>query len=287
MTRNYGQSGDHQPLLWLRDYPVYATHLIVGIFVISMLGTTGMMFFGSGRLLDALPFRSGRVLDGEVWRLLTYGLVNPPSLWFAVKMVMIIWFGRELERFFGRRVLLHLYGGLYLFLPVVFTGIGFLRPMSLAGEPGSFALFIAFATLYPNVVMLFNLLAKWVAGALVAIYALIAISQRDTSSILLLMATVGFAYGFVRYQQGHIRLPGIRLPRIRLARRGPDLRVLPTPPQTQGPRKTPVRKENLMTEIDAILDKIAQSGYASLTSKEKDLLDAAREKLRQRNPGRH
>ncbi len=49
-----------------------------------------------------------------------------------------------------------------------------------AGETGAFALFIAFATLYPNVALFFNLLAKWIAWILVGNYTLAAMAYTTT-----------------------------------------------------------------------------------------------------------
>ena len=44
---------------------------------------------------------------GQVWRLMTYAFIHPPLgsalLWFAIEMYMLFVFGREVERFIGRR----------------------------------------------------------------------------------------------------------------------------------------------------------------------------------------
>lgn len=270
-------SDDHQPMTWLNGYAIYAAHFLMLVFVASMLVTTILMAFKVAFIWSWLPFTSDAVLRGEVWRVLTYGLVNPPSLWFVVDMFMLVWFGRELEKFFGRRIFLRFYLGLYLLTPLLFTVLGVWRPMSLMGETGAFALFIAFATLYPNAVMLFNLLAKWVALILVGIYTLVAISNRDLVSLLSLWATCGFAYAFVRYEQGAIRLPA--LPRLgNPFRRKPHLRVLPDLPPTP-PRGGRATADATMAEVDALLDKIARSGYASLTEAEKAKLEKGRATL--------
>lgn len=274
----YGSSDDHQPVTWLRGQPIYAVHILVGVFVGSMLATTALGFFNAGRWLDALIFLSDRVLRGEVWRGLTYGLVNPPSLWFVINMLMIVWFGRELERFFGRRVFLRFYAGLYLLLPVLFTAIGFARPTHLAGEPGGFALFVAFATLHPNVSMIFNLLAKWVAAILVGIYTLMALSSHDWMQLVSLWATCGYAYALVRYEQGHFRVPSLRMPEPAKAPSRP-----PREPRFDPPVRPRVSSPGSMVEIDAVLDKIARSGIASLTPQERAKLDAAREDLRKKS----
>src|SRR4051812_15202568 len=107
--KDYDESGnDQQPVMWLQGYPVYAAHFIVLVFVVSMLATTIAMAANFAGVLSWATFQSSDVLKGQVWRVLTYGLVNPPSLNFAIDMVMIVWFGRELEKFFGRRIFLSL-----------------------------------------------------------------------------------------------------------------------------------------------------------------------------------
>lgn len=271
----YGSSPQHEPVTYVRGHPIYAAHFVVLVFVASMVATTALMFAHADAIGAWAIFESGLVLRGEVWRLFTYGLWNPPSIGFAIDMLMIIWFGREIEKFFGRAKFLVLYVCVYLLTPVLFTALGRWMPMTLAGETGAFAIFIAFATLYPNVDILFGLLAKWIAWVLVGIYTLMALAGRNWEMLISLWATTAFAYGFIRYEQGQIELPRIRLPR-----RKPKLRVVPDLPAK------PARQVSASTaEVDALLDKIAQSGFASLTPKERAKLEEAREKLRRRSNG--
>ena len=281
MLNEYETSDEHRPLMWLRGYPVYAAHFLVLVFVTSMLVTTLLNLFGVGQLLNGLIFTSGQVLRGEVWRVVTYGLRNEPSLLFVIDMAMMVWFGREVERHFGRRTFLIFYAVLYLLTPLLFTVVGLWTPMALSGESGAFAIFVAFATLYPNAPVFFNLLAKWVALVLVGIYTLIALNNRDLVSLISLWATTGFAFAFVRYQQGLISLP-----KLNLFRRGPKLRVLPDLKVDKTPAAK-TKQASSMAEVDALLDKIAQSGISSLTAKERAKLDAARADLLKRESGRH
>lgn len=265
----YDTSDDHQPLLWLRGHPFYAAHVIVLIFVASLFATTALLSFDARGLLSWLPFGSEPVLRGEVWRVFTYGFYNPPSLWFVVDMFMLAWFGRELERFFGRRIFLALYVSLYLLSPLLFTVLGTWQPMYLAGESGAFALFIAFATLYPDAVMIFNILAKWFAIVLVGIYTLLHLSERNLMGLISLWATVGWAHAFVRYQQGRFALPSFS--RWWRARR----RTTADSAAAFRAERPSSSKAKAMAEIDALLDKIAQSGIHSLTPQERAKLDRA------------
>jgi membrane associated rhomboid family serine protease len=276
MFNSYDSSEDNQPVTWVRGYPVFAAHLIVIGFVASMLVTTLMMAFGGGTLLSWLPFNSGLVLRGEIWRVLTYGLVNPPSLDFVIDMAMIGWFGREVERVYGRRSFLSLYGCLYLISPLIFTVAGRWLPASMSGESGALALFVAFAVIYPDVPMFFSLMAKWVAAILVGIYTLMALSGHAWVSLITLWATVGFAFAFVRWKQGKLTLPTVRL-----WEKKPKLRVLPDlKPVAAAPLNA--RKIEPMEEVDALLDKIAKSGIRSLSAKERARLETARAELLKR-----
>ncbi len=274
---------------------MYAAHFLVVVFVGSMLATTLLLFARAGGVLDWFTFSSTAVWRGEVWRLLTYGLVNPPSISFAVDMLMIVWFGREVERYLGRRVFFQLYAGIYLVKPLLLTAVGPLVATRFGGEVGSFALFVAFATLFPNAPLLFNILAKWAALALVALSALMALAARDWVGLLELVATCGFAHGFVRFQQGYFRLP---LPRIRIRPRQPaatPVRSAPTP--ASASRSTPSRPPSAapatprpspaaMAEVDSLLDKIAQHGIHSLTPDERARLEAARAEMLKRGGNR-
>lgn len=285
MMSTYETSDEHRPVMWLRGYPVYAAHFIVMVFVVSMLVTAMLNLFNVGGLLGGLIFSSTKVLQGEVWRVVTYGFVNEPSLWFLLSMVMMVWFGRDVERYFGRQTFLVFYGCLYLLTPLLLTPLGLRWPSMLVGQTGAFGMFIAFATINPSVPMFcpLNIAAKWVAAIFVSIYTLMALNSRDPVALLSLWATTGFAYGFVRYQQGHIAMP-----KITLFSRGPKLRVLPDLPAEK--KKTLAKSDEAhassMAEVDALLDKIAQSGMGSLSAKERAKLDAARAELLKRESGR-
>jgi len=277
----YGSSEDHQPVVWLRGHPVYAAHLIVLVFVASMLATTALMALKAVLApWDWLPFVSANVLRGEVWRIATYGLVNPPSLWFVIDMAMLVWFGREVERCFGSRKFVLLYCCLYLLPPLLLTLVGPWFPTRLSGETGAFAVFVAFAVLYPDVAVFFGVLAKWAAAILFGIYSLMALASRDWPDGIALWSTAGFAFAFVRYEQGRLALP-----RLRLFGRGPKLRVLPGFQDGQPQGAKPAKGKST-AEIDALLDKIALSGVSSLTAKERARLDSARNELLNRGPRR-
>jgi hypothetical protein len=271
----YSSADDNLPVAWIRGYPLYVAHVVVIGFVASMLATAVSMALGATAWFSWITLESPLVLRGEAWRIATYGLVNPPSLWFAFDMVMIMMFGREIERFFGRRKFLALCGCLYLIPPILYTAVGLWFPTHLQGETGAFALFIAFATLYPDAVMLFGILAKWAAVMLVGLFSVMALAYRDWLGGASLLASSAFAFAAVRHERGAFELP-------RMPWRRPRLRVI------QGGRTDdpPPREAGIMEEVDALLDKIAKSGISSLTKDERERLDSARKRLAERDRGR-
>jgi hypothetical protein len=197
-------------------------------------------------------------------------------------MVLLVWFGRELEKTLGRRSFFSLYGGIYLLPPLVLTVMGILRPVSFSAQPGTLAVFVGFATLYPGAMLLFGILAQWAAIVFVALYSLIHLADRNWVALVLLWSTCGFAHLFVRYQQGVFTLP--RMPRWKSK---PKLRVLPDlPPKKQAVASKAAANISTMAEVDALLDKIATSGIASLTARERAKLEAAREGLMKRGADR-
>jgi hypothetical protein len=269
-------SDESGPVTWVGAHPIYAVHYLAAGLAASMVVTAILSAFSLEPALAWLSYSSAEVLHGQLWRIATYGLVNPPSLWFVLELLMIVWFGREVEKFFGRRKFFALYAGLYVLPPLVLTLFGLWRATALAGESTGFALFIAFAALHPNAQILFGLLAKWVAWALLGVYALQTLGAHDWVGLISLLATAGFAYGFVLVQMGRLQLapfslplPPSNLPRSR-----------ETEPRTHARRKDP--EVDAAQETDALLDKIARSGLESLTPKERAKLDAARERLRKK-----
>ena len=113
-------SDDYRPVAWMGRYPVDVTTMLVGVHVAAAIlaailvaiSECWQLIFCYGS--NSTVRRSGPA--GQVWRLFTYAFVHPPSalLWFAIEMYLLFVFGREVERFLGRRA----YIALYVFLLV-------------------------------------------------------------------------------------------------------------------------------------------------------------------------
>jgi membrane associated rhomboid family serine protease len=267
-------SDDYQPVTWVGRHPVHVTTLLVAVHVFTAIVAC---FLGGAGILGHLAFDSALVLQrGEFWQLATYAFVHSPSalLWFAVEMYMLFIFGREVERFVGRRAFVVLYLSLLLAPAVLLLLWGLSARTGIAGSPAlHFGVFIAFATIYPNVELLLRIQAKWVALALAGISTLQLLAYRDWSAMAVLWVSIAVAFFF-------IRLRGI----------GPELvwwdnlksRWQPKPKFHVVPRAAPrrvVEPENVHESIDPVLEKISRQGINSLTASERKALDRARARL--------
>jgi membrane associated rhomboid family serine protease len=276
----FDPSNDQQPVTWWRGYPIHSAMLLVIVHVATMLATTIALASGATGAVSLLTFNSTAVLNGAIWQPLTYALVHPPSLWFAVEMYLMWAFGREVERFFGLRSFFQLYFSLYLLTPIVLTLVGLFFPNAYFGS-GSlhFAIFIAFAALYPGAPMIFNITAFWAAVILVAINTLQALAAQDVASLVSLWASIGLTVGWVKWARGELTVPSLDL-----LKRKPKLRVMPDPERRET-RRAPVVEDSTVDDIDPLLDKIARSGMSSLTPAERALLEKARAALLRKDPG--
>jgi membrane associated rhomboid family serine protease len=267
-------SDDYQPVTWVGRHPVHVTTLLVAVHVFAAIVAC---FLGGAGILGHLAFDSALLWQrGEFWQLATYAFVHSPSalLWFAVEMYMLFVFGREVERFIGRRAFIVLYLFLLLAPTVLLSLWGLSERVGIAGSPAlHFGIFIAFTTIYPNVELLLRIQAKWVALALAAISTLQLLSYRDWSAMAVLWVSIAAAFFF-----------------IQLRGAGPELvwwsnlksRWQPKPKFQVVQRSTPrrvVEPENVHDSIDPLLDKISKQGINSLTASERRALDRARTRL--------
>jgi membrane associated rhomboid family serine protease len=278
-----GRDTDHEPLTVWNGHPIYAATLLVVIHVGMLLFWMVASALHLGGLMDLLSLHSVAVLrHGWVWQPLTYALVHPPApalavLWFAVEMYMLWIFGRELERFFGRRLFLQFYAGMWLLIPTLHLLLGLLEPQIIYGSQTiHFAVFLAFATLYPNALFMFGIPAKWFAVILVAAQAISYIASTAYGELLVFGVIVASAYYFVLYQRGEVTFPKMRWPR-----RQPRFHVVPrnTPPVQKVKL---VQQSASMDDVDALLDKIARTGLNSLSAAERARLERASADLKKR-----
>jgi membrane associated rhomboid family serine protease len=178
----FERSDDYQPLMWVRGHPVHATLMLVVLHSLALIVCCVLPAFGvlppinSQQYLDLLGFSTEAAWHhGALWQFFTYGFCHYPSPWFLLDMFFLYMWGREVERYFGRKTFLLLYAGLWAAGPILLSAYS---AVSKTNEHVAdslfvdFGVFIAFVTIYPNVQFFFGLLAKWIAVAMLGIWTL-------------------------------------------------------------------------------------------------------------------
>ncbi len=279
------QSEDYRPLFWVNGHPFYANTILViahvTAFVISALCIS---YYGLGPVYDGLCLNTPQIWhDGQVWRLFSYIAFDPwfftqRSLWFLWSMLLLWFFGREVEQFAGRKSYLKLYAALVLIPAVLLCFLGlFMAPQShLNCFEAIFGMFVAFATLYPGAMPMFFWIPFRVS---ILVWVLLAIFS------LIDIATHGFTALFMLWTSSAVGYLGMRL--IGAGRGLTWLTDWLEDRQARrlaNQRNIKVLKDAKATEsIDEILEKISKQGVGSLNASERAALERARTNLLKRD----
>jgi hypothetical protein len=190
-------------------------------------------------------------------------------------MYMLFFFGREVERFIGRRAYIWLYA-LLLIVPALILELWGLIHQTRTGLSGSgalhFAVFTAFVTIYPNVQFFLRIPAKWLFVIFAAIATLSGLAARDWQDLLVLWDSIAVAFIFIELRGAGPELAWVNNFKARF-RPKPKLYVV------QKASARSVEPDDVYASVDPILDKIARSGMGSLTETERKILDRARNRL--------
>ena len=271
------------PLTWWKQQPVYLAAVLALGGVASMV-LTALLLAVNQSSVGYLVFSVDNVVHGwRVWTPVTYVLVNRPGLMFLLSSYLFWSFGEAIERHLGRRSFVKLVLSLVLVTPLLLGLLALFGPRGWSAEGMGhleFGVFLAFAALYPTarISIIILTIEAWVmATAIVAVDALSCLSRNDWAGLLILAGQVAMAVGYIRYAQGRLQMPALRL----WAKPRPKLAVMPRPRQTTVKRTAVIEVESL-EGVDAILDKISHQGMASLTVEEKRTLEKASEQLSKR-----
>jgi hypothetical protein len=192
-------------------------------------------------------------------------------------MYLLFVFGREVERFLGRRAYITLYLILLLTPPALLTVWGLWERSLLTGSQAlHFGVFVAFATIYPHVELLLRIQAKWIALILAAVYTFQLLAYHAWSDLVVVWTSIGAAFLFVEFNGAGPELAWWNAMKARFAPR-PKYHVLPKPRPRAGNGRT--EQDDVYGSIDPILDKISKSGIGSLTASERLQLNRERERL--------
>jgi len=225
-------------------------------------------------VLEYLGLSDRGINDAYAWQFFTAPLLHNNIWHFAADMLVLYFIGRDVEAIIGQRQFL------FLYLFGAFSGeLGhlFLMPSDcvLFGASGGVAaIFIAYATILPELEMTTLLLfmvpvrLKMRRLAQIALVGAVALLLYDRSGAVGHSAFVGGAIAgwFYAHLLGFGRTS--LLQRVLRQRR------------LEAARLQSMRADQFVAEeIDPLLEKISQRGLASLSRRERRLLEQAREKM--------
>jgi membrane associated rhomboid family serine protease len=273
----FGQRSPDEGWFRVGTFEVTTTVFIAAASTISMF-----LWALDTRLVEPLVLWASDVWSGQIWRLVTWPLANEPSIWTAISIALFYLFGREVERSLGRRRFVWFVGYVVL-VPAVVAVLLSLNNAGLFSV--TTALFLTFIAAYPTARGFFGI-PLWIFGVVfVGIDILQLIGLRDFDRLVLVL--VGCAIALVAARAfGLSELEWI--PRVPLPGSGASPRPVRPRRTARSPRRghaevvplRPPTDPRQEAEIDALLDKISESGLDSLTPEERRRLDEHSRRMR-------
>jgi membrane associated rhomboid family serine protease len=253
----------------------------------------------SDRVTDLLLLDVNQVAHGQVWRLLTYAFLHQPPPGFPwhilINMLFLWWFGKEIEDLYGSREFLCFYLIAALLGGLAFTAWGLTAQTGLGGQQclgasgAVTAVMVLYALHFPHRVIYIWFVLPVPIWAFVVFQVaqdafIFASGLHTTTAVTVHLA--GAAFGYF-YHKRHWRLANWwpnwsawrRASRSRLrVYREDDAQ---TPVTVAAPPAGDV-DEHLEAKVDAVLEKVARYGQASLTDSERQILVRASEVYKRR-----
>ncbi len=283
---SYGRTG------WFRvgQVEVTTTALLVACGVVSML-----VWAAYPPSLDPLYFSAPAVRDGELWRLVTWPLGEAPSIWAVIGLVFFWMVGHMIEDRTSRKRYAVLIAAMTLLPAALVSLTNLTAETAFAGGLSLFGLafLVVIAVEEPSRPWLFGIPIWIIAAVIVGIQVLTGLGYRAWGALLLLLLTLGVALvgtamiGIFTTQLPWVpRLKDVAGPpsrgsrRAKRGRRGGPGTVTPGPWTSPSGFAPPGPSRLEQAELDVLLDKIGQSGIASLSDEERRRLDELSRRMR-------
>jgi membrane associated rhomboid family serine protease len=251
----------------------------------------------NGSLGDLLAARVRTLTQPWMWwQFVTYGFIHVAAPQHIIFNMLGLWFfGRDIEEVYGRKEFLRLYLALLVVGSVVWALINRLQGNmfgEVVGASGAVAgIIVLYALHFPHrtILLMFVLpVPAWFLGLILVVGdALGALNSSGSLgpgqvNVAYTVHLAGAAFAFLYYRMGgnlgRLVPSGFSLawlkPRPRLRVHDPDHEEHDEPPVDED--------QTLAEEVDRILEKIHQQGEASLTRRERRILEDASRKYQQR-----
>jgi hypothetical protein len=304
-------AGGNQPWFRVGQLDVTTTVAVIGLGVISMLiwAIEGVERTFS-RQLYLIPeeFGIGSVLEGQVWRLITWPIPNEPDIWTILLFAIFYMLGNQLENLIGRTQFLWFLVALTVFpalLVTLFDAISTNGPADIIFGLRfvQLGVLLAFVAQYPTA-RFWPGIPAWILGAVVVgLDFLQYLGNRSDLGLVALFTTVVVSLVGIR-SFGHAEelpwVPRIALPSFVTGENRPSRPTSSGSGGGGGRSKSRRRKgrSNLSAvpssppadalddmEIDALLDQVAEQGLDSLTKDQRKRLEEHSKRLRKKRDG--
>lgn len=281
----------------LRNNSIVLQLIAINVAVFLLISIARLIFWLSGNGLDTYYFKDFLGVPSDLgtllrqpWTLVTHMFTHGEIFHILFNMLLLYWFGTILTEFMGVRKILPVYllGGFagallfiisYQFFPVFNAVLPEARAWGASAS--AMAIMVAAATLVPDYVIFLIFLGpvkiKWIALVTVVI-DLISIPSSNAGGHIAHLGGALFGFFFVKQmQQGRDLSVGVNWlfdKVVSLFENRQPLKV--SHRNKKRTVKSSVIKSNTPSarqeKLDSILDKIALSGYESLSKEEKEFL---------------
>ncbi len=262
----------------------------VVVFLLQMIARSNRLPFTEWLLLD-----STGVLQGQVWRLLSYAFLHDPSTpWHILfNMLFLWWFGSDVEDLYGPREFLAFYLVSALLGGVAFVLTHLTGGFCLGASGAVTAVMVVCAMHYPRrIILLFLFLPVpiWLLVVFNVAQDLFGFLGPRNEGVAYEVHLAGALFGFL-YCRGQWRLSQFwpkwqnwskcrSQPRLRVYR-GEEEQPAPVP-ASPAQLSRQEDEEQLEAKVDAVLEKLTRLGKDNLTESDKELLLRASEIFRRR-----
>ena len=249
------------------------------VLTISGLSTFFIMFIN--KLM--LPASLGTFIL-QPWSLITYFFLHMSFMHILWNMLFLYWFGKIINDNIGNNALISLYvlGGIIggLFYMAIYNIVPYYEErvsdsLMLGASAGVFSVVVGSATLMPNYTFYLLLIGPVRIKYIALFYVLLSffdVAGTNAGGEIAHLGGAFIGYIYIRQLQNGINIgEGI----INF------INFFSEKKENKKKKKENIQKETEETtqdEVDKILDKISESGYSSLTSKEKERLFNASKK---------
>lgn len=243
---------------------------------------------------------AGRPFNFQVWQLITYQFMHGGFSHILFNMFALWMFGSSIEDIFGSKKFLIFYllagvsaGLLHLFVsPLLGSGAA----VTIGASGAVFGVLIAYAMFFPdNLIFLYFLIpvkAKYLIGFLVVIEFLAVDSASSGVAHLAHLGGALFGFLYIMFDKNSYVALKSMFKKSAYYKPDSNKNIFSNPFGKSSRNSRDVEDANFydinkkndddvsQAEIDAILDKISQSGYQNLTEHEKKILFQASKKMK-------